>query len=141
MVLLRATGCAPFVVAAILSATNIGLIGVMLPESLKAAKRRPFAFKRANLVGAFTILTGDPILRRLVEVSVNVIAEVATVRFAILIGMATLTTLVFISSGNAFLPMIPLIAICFVAAPPIQGMLSQLIGEDRQGELIGSDLI
>lgn len=179
---------APFFLASGLSAINIGLIWTMLPESLSAAKRRPFEFGRANPVGAFAAVTGDPVLRRLVfavlvfaiatqvfpviwpyytveafdftlletgvsytilglamaaaqgllvKVSVDRIGEVATVRYAILTGMATLTALVFISSGNTFLAMIPLISICFVVAPTIQGMLSRLMGEDRQGELMG----
>lgn len=178
----------PFVVAAILSAANIGLIWMLLPESLSVSKRRSFEMKRANPIGAFAVITHDPILRRLVvavlvfaiatqvfpviwpyytveafaftplmtgisytilglamaaaqgllvKASVAMIGEVATVRYAIVIGMATLTALVFISSGNTFLAMIPLIAICFVVAPTIQGMLSQLMGEDRQGELMG----
>lgn len=179
---------APFAVAATLSVANVALIWALLPESLTTAKRRAFEWKRANPVGAFAVLAGEPVLRRLVGAvlvyaiatqvfpviwpyytveafgftplmtgvsytilglamaasqgllvkgSVAVLGEVKTVRIAVLTGIVTLCALVLISSGTVFLAMIPLISICFVVAPTIQGMLSQLMGEDRQGELMG----
>ena len=75
----------PFVVAAILSAANIGLIWMLLPESLSVSKRRSFEMKRANPIGAFAVITHDPILRRLV-VAVLVFA-IATQRWAWLLAM------------------------------------------------------
>ncbi|MFA8443965.1 MFS transporter [Yoonia sp.] len=179
---------APFAVAALLSAINIVAIALMLPESLSKENRRPFALARANPVGAFSAVTGDPVLRRLViavlvfaiatqvfpviwpyytveafgftplmtgvsytvlglamaasqgvlvKVSVAAISEVPTVRYAILCGMATLIALLFVTNGRVFLAMIPLIAVTFVVAPTIQGMMSNRMGEDRQGELMG----
>ncbi|HCP81901.1 MAG TPA: tetracycline resistance MFS efflux pump, partial [Octadecabacter sp.] len=153
---------APFAVAALLSAANVALIWALLPESLTTAKRRAFEWKRANPVGAFAVLAGEPILRRLVGAvlvfaiatqvfpviwpyytveafdytplmtgvlymilglamaasqrllvkwSVAVLGELKTVRIAVLTGIVTLCALVLISSGNAFLVMIPLISI------------------------------
>lgn len=65
---------------------------------------------------------------------VAAIGEVRTVRYATLCGIATLSALVLVSDGGmVFLAMIPLISVAFVVAPTIQGMMSQRMGEGRQG--------
>jgi len=73
----------------------------------------------------------------LVKASVAAIGEVRTVRYAILCGIATLAALVLVTDGMVFLAMIPLISVAFVVAPTIQGLMSQRMGDDRQGELMG----
>jgi MFS transporter, DHA1 family, tetracycline resistance protein len=48
---------APFLAAAALALVNAVWIALMLPETLDAANRRPFEWRRANPIGAFAPLT------------------------------------------------------------------------------------
>jgi MFS transporter, DHA1 family, tetracycline resistance protein len=52
----------PFLVAALFSLVNVVYGFLVLPESLPAANRRPFEWKRANPVGSLKQLTKHPIV-------------------------------------------------------------------------------
>jgi MFS family permease len=76
-------------------------------------------------------------LRRPVKTAVAALGEFRTVRYAIFCGIATLSSMVLGTDCTVFLAMIPLRSVAFVVAPTIRGMMSQRMGEDRQGELMG----
>lgn len=173
------------VVATALSALNIAVVWLRLPEPLAKKKRRTFEAARANPVGAFAEIKGDTALRKLVfaifvfaittavfpaiwpycnveafgfsppmtgmsytalglamaaalgllvRASVKIFSEVPTVRYAILCGVCTLLALSTVTGGRVFLAMI---AVTFVVAPTIQGMMSNRLGDDCQSELMG----
>lgn len=58
----------PFYLAAVLTLGNFLYGWLILPESLAPELRRPFAWRRANPIGAFKLLVSSPLMLRLAAV-------------------------------------------------------------------------
>ncbi|OZB18736.1 MAG: tetracycline resistance MFS efflux pump [Rhodobacterales bacterium 34-62-10] len=73
----------------------------------------------------------------LVGPAIRAFGDARTVLLGLVIQIASLVTLGFITSGNLLLMLIPITAIGAVGLPALQGILSRAVPDNAQGELQG----
>jgi MFS transporter, DHA1 family, tetracycline resistance protein len=73
----------------------------------------------------------------LVRPAIRAFGDARTVLLGLLIQIASLVTLGFITSGNLLLTLIPVTAIGAIGLPALQGILSRAVPDNAQGELQG----
>lgn len=180
---------APFWAAGALAAAN-GIFGYfVLRETVTDAIRRPFEWRRANPLGAFSKLGQLPGIRRglviffLYQVAFGVypaiwayfgqakfdwtpgmvglslglfgimmalvqgwlirrilawLGERGTVIYGLVFDIAAFGAIAFAATGTIALILTPLAALGAVITPALQGLLSQTVGANQQGELQGA---
>jgi DHA1 family tetracycline resistance protein-like MFS transporter len=180
---------APFWAAGFLAAAN-GIFGYfVLKETVTDAIRRPFEWRRANPLGAFSALGRLPGIHRgliifflyqvafmvypavwayfgmakfgwspgMVGLSLGLfgimmavvqgwlirrilawLGERGTVIYGLVFDIAAFGAIAFAPNGTVALILTPLAALGAVITPALQGLLSQTVGDDQQGELQGA---
>lgn len=179
---------APFYAAAALAAMNFLFGYLILPETVTDRIRRPFAWRRANPLGALMQVSALPGLGRLlavfflyqvafwvypaiwayytqasfgwspgmiglslgafgitmalvqgglIRVILRHLGERFTVVYGITFNFCAFAALAFVTNGTVAMLLIPLTALGAVVTPALQGMMSQRIADDAQGELQG----
>ena len=180
---------APFWVAAALSLANATYGYFILPESLAAAHRAPFSWKRANPMGALRLLrsertlTGLAVVHSLYHLAHHSLSAVFVLNVSYRFGWSSATvgltlaimgvcsaivqgglvgpivkrfgerrtliaglacgTVAFAAyglapSGGIFLLAIPIMAFWGMYGPASQGVITRLVGRERQGTLQGA---
>lgn len=179
---------APFMVAAAVALANVGLGYFILPETLSAAKRRKFEWKRANPVGAlisvskmqhmltlvviffiftishqvyqavwsyFTIekfqftpkMIGISLATfgffmaimqgGVIRVLLPKLGEMRTAVYGLSLNILIFIAVAFVGETWQLFALMPLMTLGVIASPAIQGIMSNIVPEDAQGELQG----
>lgn len=179
---------APFMVAAVVALANVGLGYFILPETLSAAKRRKFEWKRANPVGAlisvskmqhmltlvfiFFIFTVSHQVYQavwsyftiekfqftpkmiglslatfgffmaimqggVIRVLLPKLGEMRTAVYGLSLNILIFIAVTFVGETWQLFALMPLMTLGVIASPAIQGIMSNIVPEDAQGELQG----
>ena len=179
---------APFMVAAAVALANVALGYFILPETLSAAKRRKFEWKRANPVGAlisvskmqhmltlvviffiftishqvyqavwsyFTIEMFDFTPKMIglslatfgffmaimqggvIRILLPKLGEMRTAVYGLSLNILIFIAVAFVGETWQLFALMPLMTLGVIASPAIQGIMSNIISDDAQGELQG----